>query len=151
MWRLADRQLDEFLANGQCEFLSEYAKPFSLVVIADLLGVPESEHDTFRAALGAQAERFATLDREPPASNPLQWLDETFSAYIADRRSAPRDDVLTALATATYPDGSTPKVIEVVRSATFLVAGGQETTTKLLSAAVRVLGDRPDTAAAVAR
>src|SRR5690606_37538202 len=26
MWRLADRQLDEFLANGRCEFLTEYAK-----------------------------------------------------------------------------------------------------------------------------
>ena len=29
MWRLADRQLDEFLANGECEFISEYSKPFA--------------------------------------------------------------------------------------------------------------------------
>ena len=40
IWRLAERQLDEFIANGQCEFLAEYAKPFSTLVIADLLGVP---------------------------------------------------------------------------------------------------------------
>ena len=52
--------------------------------------------------------------------------------------------MLTALATAKYPDGSTPEVIEVVRSATFLFAAGQETTAKLLSAALQVLGDRPD-------
>ena len=52
--------------------------------------------------------------------------------------------MLTALATAKYPDGSTPPVIEVVRSATFLFAAGQETTTKLLSASMRVLGDHPD-------
>src|SRR5258708_15200706 len=48
------------------------------------------------------------------------------------------------MATAKYPDGSTPEVIEVVRTATFLFAAGQETTAKLLSAAVQVLGDRPD-------
>jgi cytochrome P450 len=76
--------------------------------------------------------------------NPLQWLDNKFSAYIEDRRRAPREDVLTALATAKYPDGSTPEVIEVVRSATFLFAAGQETTAKLLTGAMRVLGDRPD-------
>ena len=41
MWQLADRQLDEFIANGECEFLAEYAKPFATLVIADLLGVPD--------------------------------------------------------------------------------------------------------------
>ncbi len=76
--------------------------------------------------------------------NPLEWLDEKFVGYLEDRRESPRDDVLTALATAKYPDGSTPPVLEVARSATFLFAAGQETTTKLLSASMRVLGDRPD-------
>ena len=56
----------------------------------------------------------------------------------------PRDDILTGLATALYPDGSTPEVVDVVRTATFLFGAGQETTAKLLSAALRVLGDRPD-------
>jgi cytochrome P450 len=74
----------------------------------------------------------------------LEWADEKFSFYIEDRRKNPRDDVLTGLATALYPDGSTPDVIDVVRTATFLFGAGQETTAKLLSAALRVLGDRPD-------
>jgi cytochrome P450 len=52
--------------------------------------------------------------------------------------------VLTALATAKYPDGSTPEVVDVVRTATFLFGAGQETTAKLLSAALRVLGEEPD-------
>src|SRR5204862_1279388 len=43
MWRLADRQIDEFLARGECEFIHDYANPFTLLVIADLLGVPESQ------------------------------------------------------------------------------------------------------------
>jgi cytochrome P450 len=146
MWRLADRHIDEFIADGKCEFLAAYAKPFSLLVVADLLGVPEEDHEEFREAFGAErrGSRIGALDHETIATNPLEWADEKFSSYIEDRRREPRDDVLTALATAKYPDGSTPEVADVVRTATFLFAAGQETTAKLLSAALRVLGDRPD-------
>ena len=49
MWQLADRTIDEFVARGECEFVHDYAKPFTLLVIADLLGVPEADHETFRA------------------------------------------------------------------------------------------------------
>ncbi|WP_433631785.1 cytochrome P450 [Nocardia sp. CA-120079] len=146
MWRLADRQLDEFLANGRSEFVAEYAKPFSLLVIADLLGVPEQDHQEFRVVLGADrpGSQVGALDKVSVGTNPLEWLDEKFSAYISDRRREPRDDVLTALALAKYPDGSTPEIIDVVRSATFVFGAGQETTAKLLAAAVRVLGDDPE-------
>jgi cytochrome P450 len=48
------------------------------------------------------------------------------------------------MASATYPDGSIPELLEVARPATFLFAAGQETVTKLLSAAVQTLGDRPE-------
>jgi cytochrome P450 len=57
MWQLADRQLDEFLGNGECEFISEYSKPFATLVIADLLGVPEEDHKQFRTVLGADPAR----------------------------------------------------------------------------------------------
>jgi len=146
MWRLADRHIDEFIAGGRCEFLAAYAKPFSLLVVADLLGVPESDHEDFREAFGAQLEgtSIGGLDHEVIATNPLAWADEKFSRYIEERREVPRDDVLTSIATAKYPDGSTPEVVDVVRTATFLFAAGQETTAKLLGAALRVLSDRPD-------
>ena len=49
MWELADRQIDEFLANGKCEFIREYASPYTLLVIADLLGVPEADFGKFRS------------------------------------------------------------------------------------------------------
>lgn len=150
MWGLADEVLDDIIGRdpvGKCEFLSAYAKPFSMLVIADLLGVPEADHDEFRQVLGAPRPGaiVGSLDHdELVGTNPLEWLDEKFIGYLEDRRKEPRDDVLTALATAKYPDGSTPPVIEVVRSATFLFAAGQETTTKLLSASMKVLGDHPE-------
>jgi cytochrome P450 len=52
--------------------------------------------------------------------------------------------VLTQLATATYPDGSTPEVTAVVRTATFLFAAGQETTARLLAAALKHLAEHPE-------
>ncbi|MEZ0362707.1 cytochrome P450 [Mycobacterium sp. pUA109] len=143
LWRLADAQLDEFVADGACEFLTAYSKPYSLLAIADLLGVPEADHREFRAAL-ANPHTAGNLDHDPAATNPLQFLDDKFSAYIEDRRSRPRDDVLTDLALAKYPDGSTPPVTDVVRTATFLFGAGQETTAKLLGFALRILCDQPE-------
>jgi len=143
MWRLADRQLDEFLATGECEFIAEYSKPFSTLVIADLLGVPEEDHQEFRMMLATDRPPIGTFDHEAVGA-PMDRLDEKFATYIENRRRQPRDDVLTELATAKYPDGSTPEVIEVVRTATFLFAAGQETTAKLLGAALQVLGTRAD-------
>jgi len=146
MWGLADQQLDEFIDRGKCEFLSEYAKPFSLLAIADLLGVPQEDHETFREVLGAPRPGaiVGSLEQQPLAHNPLEWLDDKFCGYLVDRRNKPREDILTGLATAKYPDGETPEVLDVARSATFLFAAGQETTTKLLSAALRLLAERPD-------
>ena len=147
MWELADGQLDEFIANGTCEFLSEYAKPFATLAITDLLGVPADDRAEFRRALGADkpaGNQVGALDGAPVGLNPLQYLDDKFSGYISERRREPRGDVLSAMASATYPDGSTPELLEVVRPATFLFAAGQETVTKLLSAAVQTLGDRPE-------
>lgn len=147
LWSLADQVLDEFIDDGRCEFLSQYAKPFATLAITDLLGVPEEDREEFRHALGA-AERSGTrvgaLDHEPVAVNPLEYLDDRFAGYLAERRREPRADILSGLASATYPDGSTPELMEVVRPATFLFAAGQETVTKLLSSALRVMSDRPE-------
>jgi cytochrome P450 len=87
--------------------------------------------------VGAGAE-----DRQD--GNALSWLDQEFAGYIEDRRANPRDDVLTDLALATYPDGSTPDVMAVVRTSTFLFAAGQETTARLLASALKELVLHPE-------
>jgi cytochrome P450 len=144
MWRLADQQLDEFVSRGTCEFLDDYARPFSGLVIADLLGIPAEDHEEFRAAFSGQVVGAIEDDTVNRTHNPLEWLDDTFTAYVADRRRKPRGDVLTELAGAKYPDGSTPDIIDVVRLATFLFAAGQETTTKLLSFGMRLIAEQPE-------
>ncbi|OBH72542.1 cytochrome [Mycobacterium mantenii] len=144
MWRLADQQLDEFGSRGSCEFLDEYARPFSGLVIADLLGVPIEDHEEFRDVFSGKFSGGVEDDSMTRAHNPLEYLDEKFTTHITERRRQPREDVLTELAQAKYPDGSTPEVTDVVRLATFLFAAGQETTTKLLSFGVRMLAENPE-------
>ncbi len=151
MWRLADRQIDEFVAGGRCEFIRAYSQPFAMLAVADLLGVPESDHQRFREGFGlhnkgiGKVGREAVSDDEPPKDlNPLGWLDEWFASYVEERRREPRTDVLTDLAQAKYPDGSTPDVTAVVRIATFLFAAGQETTARLLGTALKYLAEQPD-------
>jgi cytochrome P450 len=141
MWRLADRQIDEFLPRGACDFVREYANPFTLLVIADLLGVPEEDHDTFRDQL--QGDDRPTR-KGGMVHKPLEFLYERFTAYIEDRRREPRNDVMTQLATATFPDGTLPDVEDVMLIASNLFAAGGETTARLLGTMLRFLGERPE-------
>jgi cytochrome P450 len=144
VWRLADRQIDDFIARRECELIGEYANPFTLFVIADLLGVPEDEHQEFRDALARRPRDDAVGSTTDNLSHsPLAWLYDRFGGYIEDRRREPRDDVLTALATTTFPNGELPQVIDVVRVAANVFAAGQETTVRLLGAALQLIGERP--------
>jgi cytochrome P450 len=145
MWRLADQQIDEFVANGACEFVGEFAGPFAMLVVADLLGVPDTDRETFRARMGLHPDRaVGSTENDAMAHSPLAFLYAQFGTYVEDRRREPRDDVLTGLATATFPDGSTPEVIDVVRVAANLFAAGQETTVRLLGTALQLIAERPD-------
>jgi cytochrome P450 len=145
MWHLADRQLDEFVRDGHCEFISAYAQPFAMLVVADVLGVPEADHQRLRAGFGLSvAPGEIGGQRADTELNALGWLDEQFTRYIEERRQEPREDVLTRLALGTYPDGSTPEASAVVRTATFLFAAGQETTARLLAVGLKYLAEYPE-------
>ena len=154
MWTLADGLLDGFLAPGHGEFIRDFAGPFTLLVIADLLGVPEEDREEFMETLQRRPRTgggLGSTGADTMAHSPLEFLYGRFSAYIEDRRREPREDVLTGLATATFPDGSVPAVPDVVRIAANLFSAGQETTVRLLSAAVQVLAERADLQALLRR
>ncbi|WP_099023741.1 cytochrome P450 [Mycolicibacterium palauense] len=148
MWRLTDGLIDEFIGDGRCEFVTAYAQPFPLLVIADLLGVPEADHPMFRALLAGagptEEQPWAVEDDGALKTNPLSYLDDWFTAYIEDRRRRPRADMLTELATARFGDGSLPEVVDLVRHATFLFIAGHETTARLLASALQVLAEDPE-------
>lgn len=148
MWRHADRQIDEFFERGECEFIRDFAGPFTLYVIADLLGVPEEDHEWFREELqggGHHREQgLGSTGSRTLSHSPLEFLYDRLTTYVENRRREPQDDVLTGLATATFPDGTMPEVIDVVRVAANVFSAGQETTVRLLGAALQTIGERPD-------
>ncbi|PRC48716.1 cytochrome P450, partial [Mycobacterium sp. ITM-2017-0098] len=145
MWGLADDILDDFLPPGEGEFIKGFAGPFTLRIIADLLGVPEEDRADLLERLARGTHGSAVGNAEKTMNKtPLEHLYEVFATYVEDRRAQPRDDVLTGLATATFPDGTMPEVADVVRVATNVFSAGQETTVRLLSTALKVIGDNPD-------
>ena len=106
-------------------------------MIADLLGVPEEDHEEF-------LDKLMHHDSLEMTHKPLEYLYAQFTTYIEDRRREPRDDVMTGLATATFPDGTLPPVDDVMRIASNLFAAGQETTARLLSTSLQILGERSE-------
>jgi cytochrome P450 len=136
MWEYADHLIDRFHADGRLEVVGQYAEPFTLTVIADLEGVPDEDHEMFRDHLSTAHQN---LEHKP-----LEFLYDTFANYIEERRAEPRNDILSSLASGTFPDGSEPTVQDAALLAANLFAGGQETTVRLLTFALRMLGERPD-------
>lgn len=142
--RLADQLIDEIAARGRCELVSDYAKPFATLAIADLLGVPAADRDQFRALLAVSPAPSTVGAGDAPVVNPMDFRRDKFVAYVENRRRAPQGDILGDLANATYADGSTPSVADVVRVATLLFGAGQDTTATLLGNALRLLAERPE-------
>ena len=147
MWRLADRQLDEFLRRRRGRVHRRLRRPVH----------PARHRRPARRARGRTGRSSPSTSRagrrtapaiggtgQAMAHNPLEFLYDRFATYVEDRRREPRDDVLTGLATATFPDGSVPEVGDVVRVAANLFSAGQETTVRLLSTALKIIAERPD-------
>jgi cytochrome P450 len=147
MWRLADEQIDRFIERGRCEFVREYSKPFSMLVIADLLGVPREHFDIFMTGFNMAPDTaggFPATPTQPDELNTLNWLYDYFATYVEERRREPKQDYLTELAKARYDDDSVPDVMAVVHLAAFLFAAGQETTSHLLGSAMKYLAEFPE-------
>jgi cytochrome P450 len=139
----ADALIDEFADRGEADFSTVYAKPFTLLVIADLLGVPGEDHETFRGWLGGESGTVGDPQGRQAADQVFANLEPYFTAYIEQRRASSGDDVMSRLASVRFSDGELPEVKDVVRLASIIFAAGQETTARLLSAGMRILCEQP--------
>jgi cytochrome P450 len=141
--RVADEQIDRLINKGNCEFFSDYGHPFAMLVIADLLGVPDEDMELFRKQL-AVTRVVSSVEGDVHNSDFFQFIGQYFYRYVEDRRRDPRDDILSELATAALPDGTTPSINDVVNVASFLFAAGLDTTAKLLATSLRILSENPE-------
>lgn len=140
MHSFADELVRGVVQNGTCEVVHDVGVPFVTLVIADLLGVPPEDREKFRAVLdNGPTAGDMNKDGEGQDFSSLIFMGGFFMEYLTDRRADPREDVLTDLALSTYPDGTTPDLLDLVKAATFLFAAGQDTSAKLIANAMRVL------------
>ncbi len=144
MHTYADQMVRDLLAQGQVEAIGEMATPYVTMVIADLLGVPDDDREEFRKIIDAGPPPGNMEATDMPASNhPLMVMAGFFMRYMSERQAAPRDDLLSELSNAKYPDGSDVPLMEAVKNAMFLFAAGQDTSAKLIGNALRFLCENP--------
>jgi cytochrome P450 len=143
MKTLAEQLIDEIADRREVEIGAAYARPFTLLVIADLLGVPREDHKQFRRWLGGDQGNVGNPDGEHGGDQIFANLTPYFTRYIEQRRASPGNDVMSQLANVRYPDGELPEVAGLVRLASILFAAGQETTARLITSGLRILAERP--------
>ena len=150
MWRAVDRQLDEFLADGHCEFISAYAQPFAMLAVADVLGVPEDGPPAFREIFGLSAtpggDRRRADGRGGRRGAPQRPRRRSTTGSRSTSRTAGRTPPRCAdrSGPGQVPGRVDPRVVAVVRTATFLFAAGQETTARLLATGLKYLAEYPE-------
>jgi cytochrome P450 len=136
-----DSLIDKFIDRGQCEVVSEYAHAASTLVICDLLGVPHEERHELIELLGAPPTQIEGDAAHKVGPDPMIHLHERFLRYIRDRKANPGDDAMTELATSHYRDGSDPSDVTKARLACFMFGAGQDTSARLITAALRILAE----------
>ncbi len=143
---VADRMVREVVAKGQCDLIKEISTPFVTLVVADLLGVPAEDRQLFMDVIDA-APPPGSLDGSQndfsSAAHPMMVMGGYFARYIMERQAAPRKDILTELANATFPDGSKPGLDVLCALSVFIFGAGQDTSAKLLGNAMRYIVDQP--------
>jgi cytochrome P450 len=136
--------LDQHIESGAMDLVADYASPVPAVLTMALVGLPLDSWrhyaELFHAAVAhdpSDPERRAALAHVP------EMLAELGEA-AADRRSNPRDDLLTALVELRVEDDRLLTDDELRAVLWNLVGGGLDTTTSLTSLSLRHLERHPE-------
>ena len=132
--RLADRLVADLVAAGGGDIITALAYPLPMEVVRLLFGVDADRWG---------AEVAEVFDPSAPGSeggflDQMQQLADFFDVLVGERRTAPGDDVFSALFVADE-DGETLSDLELMANAVLLVTAGFETTMSLITLAVRTL------------
>ncbi|MEU0270335.1 cytochrome P450 [Streptomyces sp. NPDC006307] len=128
--RLAGELVDALVAEGGGDLLTAVAEPLPVAVIAEMLGIPESDRGLLRPWSAAICGMFELNPSEETARAAVAASVE-FSAYlrglIAERRTAPGEDLISALVAA-YEEGDRLSEQEMVSTCVLLLNAGHEAT-----------------------
>ena len=147
---IADELIDRVSAAGEMELVSDFAFPLPITVIAELLGVPVADRESFREWSGAVVSPAFTPAGMERADALLGAFVEYLLALFAQRRQAPGEDLVSALV-AVEDGGDTLSEEELCSMVVLLIVAGHETTVSLIGNAMRALLTHPEQRAALER
>jgi cytochrome P450 len=139
--QLVDRLIDEFQQSGRCEIVRQFAHKVSTYAISDIMGISMQDRFELLELLGAPPSQIDGDAVHKVGPDPLIFLKERFDDYILSRQQEPCGDLLSDLANARFKDGSAPPPERLAELARFLFGAGQDTTSRLMAMAIRMLGD----------
>ena len=146
---LAEGRVRPLVDAGDVDFEAAVADPLPIAVICELLGVPEDAWPDVRDWTAELGRVFATrLSEEQRArcEEAVEALTGLLRELFDARRRTPRDDLLTALASATDAgDRLSPRECEAM--AINLLFAGHDTTRGLLSIGLAALLHHPEAVA----
>ncbi len=140
------RSLDPLVGADGFDFIADLGAQMPMRTIGMLLGIPEPDQEAIRdrsdATLRTKAGQPMKVTEEGFASG------EVFADYIDWRAEHPSNDIMTELLNAEFEDETGTKRTltrdEILTFVTVLAGAGNETTTRLIGWAGKVLGDHPD-------
>ena len=145
--QLSNQFIDDFIDDGQCEFLSAFGIPLPLTIIASQLGVPTSDlpllrkwTDAFIGNLSQQLDRDGQLN----AARDILEFQHYFVEKMEERRAHAEDDILSKVVNASI-DGEKPlDNAEGLSMISQILVAGNETTSAALTEGIWLLIKNPD-------
>jgi cytochrome P450 len=138
--------LDPLVGSGRFDFVADLGAQMPMKVISMLLGIPEDDQEYIRDRGNAQLRTEA--GKPMKAAEHGLSVGEQFEAYIDWRAENPSDDIMTELLNVEFADekGTTRRLTreEILVYLNVVAGAGNETTTRLIGWAGKVLAEHPD-------
>lgn len=139
------RALDPLMGGGKFDFVTDLGAIMPMQVISALLGIPEDDQVMVREHTNATMR---TEAGKPMEADSGFAAGDLFETYIDWRVENPSDDIMTELLNAQFVDetGMTRKLtrLELLTYLNVVAGAGNETTTRLIGWAGKVLAEHPD-------
>lgn len=144
---MVNHLLDAVIERGQMELVRDFAYPLPVMVIAEMLGVPQADHARFKqwadAIVGAGGGILLSNEVSPRRFAIQREMDDYFMGILAERRRAPKEDLLSELLVA-EADGERLSEQDILSFCNLLLIAGHITTVNLITNAVWTLLEHPD-------
>jgi cytochrome P450 len=138
--------LDPLVGAGRLDFITDFGAIMPMQVISTLLGIPEDDQEMIR---DHGNDQMRTEAGKPMKAASEGLIDGSiFETYIDWRKDNPSDDIMTDLLNVEFTDeqGVTRHLTreELLIYINVVAGAGNETTTRLIGWAAKVLAEHPD-------